>query len=158
MEVTISDHLGGFRGEVTVTVRNAKTGRFVRRIVVTNTVTDELRSAVAAWLSGANINVAADRPPPDRTALGTGTPSAAGLGVETAGTRKVCAYRQVYASYYAQYTTQYMATDPAATFTEAALFDSAGHVFAFVSLGLVPKSTSETLTLQWKILVKGNAA
>lgn len=145
----------GFQGEVTVTVRDVH-GRFVRRVVVKNTVTDVLRSTVAKWLTATNTNGAADLPPPDRTALGTGTPSAAGLGVETAGTRKVCAYRQVISSFYAQYTTQYQTTDPAGTFTEAVLLDAAGRVWAYVPLGSVPKSASETLTLQWKLLAKGN--
>lgn len=155
MEVT---ELLGLEGTVTVTVRDRR-GRFVRRRVIRNTLTNFLRATVAAWLTGRNNTGQAPLGPPDRIALGTGVgtpaPTDIGLWTETAGTRKACAYVQVYQGYYAQYTTQYLSTDPAGTFTEAGLFDADGNLWAHVSLGSVSRAGNETLTVQWKVQPKG---
>lgn len=152
-------------GIVTVTVRDAR-GRFVSRRVIRNKTTNYMRQAVAQWMCAAALNTGPQGVlPPDRIALGTGSPPSGQTGAsaldtalwnETAGTRKVCSYRNVTMTYYAQFNVTYQGGDPNGTFTEAGLFDAAGNLWAHVILANIAKTAGSILTLQWKIQLVGN--
>ncbi|MDI3341836.1 MAG: hypothetical protein QJR03_15020 [Sphaerobacter sp.] len=148
----------GLVGIVTVTVRDSA-GRLVWRAEYRNTVTNYARQAIAAWLAGTANAGQTTAPPPSMTALGTGTgtpaPTDTALWAEAAGTRKTCAFVQTYQTYYAEWSTQYLTTDPAGTFTEAGLLDANGNLWAHVSMS-VSKTSSQTLTLDWKFYIQGN--
>lgn len=120
---------------------------------------------MAKWLAATMFNVGTSLPGPDRIALGTGTgttgPGDTALFAEVALTRKTCAYRDVITDYYAEFVTQYQSTDPAGTFTEEGLFDAAGNLWAHLTMAAVTKGSvavppPQTLTVQHRILIKGN--
>lgn len=151
-------------GYAIFTVRDLR-GRFVSRRVVHNTLTNYARAAMAKWLAATMFNTGVSLPGPDRIALGTGTgtttPGDVALFAETAGTRKACAYRQTWTDYTAEFVTQYQSTDPAGTFTEEGLFDEASHLWAHLTMAGVTKGSvavppPQTLTVQHRILIKGN--
>lgn len=147
------------RGEVTFTVRDAATGEIVEQQTIRNIITNFTRTAIAKWLIAEAANwgtVSGAVIPPNFIALGTGTGTPAAtdtaLWTETAGTRKQCAYRDVYNNYYAEYVANYQTSDPTGTFTEAGLLDAAagGNLWTHVACN-VTKAAGQTLTVQWKI-------
>lgn len=140
-------------GLVNFTVRDSA-GRIVRRHRFRNAASNHLRSSIAQWLVGVNNTGYNPVAPPSMIALGTGTGTTAAQFVEVPGTRKACSSRMVVAGYYAQYTTVYTVNDPTGTFTQAALMDAAGNIWAVVQLAYVSKQPGETLTGVWKVLMQ----
>ena len=133
-----------------------------RRIgVARNRLTNAYPARQAQWSAGVNNTGQNPVPPPSQTQLGTGSnpsgvlPTATALWTATAGTLKACNSISVYQTYYSQFQTQYLTSDPSGTFTEAGLLDSASVLLAHVALS-VSKASDETLTLIWKILHQGN--
>jgi hypothetical protein len=154
------DFVGEFRWEI-----RDRFGRFVSRGANRNTATNYLRSTVTQWLIGTNNTGYNPVSAPTRIALGNGSPTPprtapdptdTALWAEVAGTRKVCAARQVSQGYYAQFTVVWTVNDPRGTFTEAGLLDDVGNLWAHVALQGVSLQTGQTLSGIWRILTKGS--
>lgn len=143
-----------FRGSSVTLIWRDVRGRFVRRQTFHNAAKDHMRKAVAKWLVGINNTGYNPAKPPNAIALGNGSGTV--TFSEVASTRKTCTARVVYNDYYAQFTTVWRDSDPNGTFTQAALMDDDGNIFAIVELANVSKAAGQTLTGVWKVLVQGS--
>lgn len=100
---------------------------------------------------------------PTEIELGTGTnangpqPTDTDLWTPAPATLLAASSIEAYMTYYAQWQLVYQTTQATGTWTEAALKDANGNLWAHVEFPqAVTVSDTETLTIIWKILESGN--
>lgn len=141
-------------------LRALKSGNLLwkRRVLAKNKVTNYARAAIAQILSGAMS------PPvlPSRAELGTGIGTPAGTDTDlwspAVATLKSIAYAQQYLSYYAQYVTTWLTSDPIqGTWTEIGLKDAGGNLWAHAAItSNLTVNSGEMLVAQWPVQILGN--
>lgn len=129
-----------------------------RKVKSKNTVTNFARQQIVSILTNSVSSII----PPNQMQLGTGsgTPTASdtNLWSPSAGTLKPCTSIQAYLTYYAQFITTWLSTDPVqGNWTEVGLKDSNGNLWAHsaISLGITVGS-GDALTSQWTIQILSN--
>jgi hypothetical protein len=129
-----------------------------QKIKSKNTVTNFARQQIVAILTNSVSSIM----PPSTMQLGTGsgTPSASdtNLWSPSAATLKQCTSIQAYLTYYAQFITTWLSTDPiTGTWAEVGLKDSNGNLWAHSSITSdITISTGDALSCQWSVQILSN--
>lgn len=144
-----------FKGIIRAVKRDAETGEVVSDNLYNNTDTYYMRSTVANWLAGVKTTTTA--PPPTQIGAGNGfgtpSPSDTTLWSPISGTQRTVDSTSLSQGIYAQFNITYQTTDPTGAYTEVGLFDANNNMWAHAVINEI-KSSGQTLTIQWMILVQ----
>lgn len=151
----LKDNVGKITGELTIEIRDAKTGRLKSRDIIKNMFVNNGRNSLAKGLTGA-------------TGFGIITYCALGIGAATAlitdtALQNEIARKQISSSSYllkvATFQTYFGISEANGTLTEAGLFGDdanstpgSGTLFARTNINRT-KTTNDTLTLSWSITI-----
>jgi hypothetical protein len=144
----------GWHGDLTCTVQN-KDGIFLRDYHFKNEATKYALSYIAATIANGWTAPTQTIVPPSIIELGTGTgtptPLDTGLWAPAPATINPCSIVQQYLGNYIQFVAGWQPTAPIqGVWTEAGLFDTAGNLWAHVSLNITINA-GEMLTAQWTV-------
>lgn len=149
-----------WNGDVIFKVFDEKTLKLKRQFKQKNKVMDYARSyLVSAMIAGDGSQTLYF---PSKMELGTGTGTPLGNDTDlwnpVAGTMKQCSNIQQYLTFYAQYVTTWLTTDPIQnTWTEIGLFDANGNLWAHSAItSNLTINSGEMLVAQWQVQIIGN--
>lgn len=134
---------------VAIRVTDAETGRLKQCIMAHNAVQPFALDAVAQWLTGVNNTGFSALERPTQMQLGNGSGS---TFAPVAGTLKTISYAKFQGNGQMLAVAQWVASDPAGTFTQFQWQDTDGNPWFFVTPATpVSKTSSQNLTLEWTV-------
>lgn len=149
MSEILTDSGIAIRDNVHLTVTDAASGRIVQRVSGHNTALSFSLDAFMQWLAGANNTGYNALIAPTQMELGDGTGA---TFTPVAGTLKTISYTRYQGSGQMIAVAQWVASDPAGTFTQYQWQDVSGNPwFFFAPATAVSKTSAQNLTLQWTV-------
>lgn len=147
----------GFIGIIRAQKHDAETGELISDNHYFNTDTLFMRQSVASWLAATQTTTSV--PPPTQIGAGNGIgiPAATdtALWSPIANTQRTTDSITLTYGMYAQFNITYQTTDPVGAYTEVGLFDANNNLWAHAAINEI-KSSGQTLTIQWMVLVQND--